>query len=393
MAVTDLKDISFPVSAGLCVAAFGYKLPALFTARRDSALVALLAALVFKAVAFTLSIAAVSAWVDATTGVPNLAALGIHSFGGPLFGAAMLVVVAHWLHPPEVAARRSRWILLAALAVLVSMVGLWLTAEVGVGARSVHFLVDNADRPVVVAYLLLYVVSAAVALVETTRLAVGYARRIGDRWLRAGLRLIALGSVVYLGYYANRLSAAVAAPLNLEPLNWEFLTPVATGIGMPLIVIGLTIPSWGERLARLGSWLADYRAHRSLYPLWRDVSAAVPQVVLDPPTGQLGELHYELYRRVIEIRDGWLVLRPYMSAEQAEELTERGQRAGLSGDRLRAAVRAAQLTAALRARAAGQQVAADGYAAEDEGTDLRAEIAWLVRVSRAYARSPLDRSN
>lgn len=388
----DFKTIAFPVSAILCGIAFLYRSAALFSHRRDTALTALLAALAFKCVAFTLSIPDVSAAVDDRTGVPNLAALGIHTFGGPLFGAAMLVVIAYWVHPPERAAPRARLILLAAAAVLVSMVGLWLAASIGVTTRSAHFLLQNTGQPLVMAYLLLYVLSASVALVEITRLCVGFAGGIGDVWLRVGLRFIAVGAVIYLGYYLNRLSATVAGPLHLQPLAWEFLTPVATGIGMPLIVVGLTMPSWGPSVSALRAWLSDYRDYRALYPLWRDVCGAVPAVVLDPPNWSPRDLHYKLYRRVIEIRDGWLALRPYMHTETAAELARTGREAGLRDEELRAAVEASQLTLALRSKASGDEVGSDYPPDSGDDSDLKREIAWLVLVSQAYVRAQLTRS-
>ena len=105
-------------------------------------------------------------------------------------------------------------------------------------------------------------------------------------------------------------------------------------------------------------------------------------------------LNYRLYRRVIEIRDGLLALRSYRDPEVPRRARQCGEAAGLTGDELRAAVAAAQLKAALNAKAEGRVVAASSSASADDreifelrrGNDLTTEAAWLGQIARAYGR-------
>ena len=101
-------------------------------------------------------------------------------------------------------------------------------------------------------------------------------------------------------------------------------------------------------------------------------------------------LSYRLYRRVIEIRDGLLALRSYRDPEVRIRARQCGEAAGLTGDELRAAVAAAQLKAAVDAKAQGRLAPATDDREIFElrrGNDLTAEAAWLGQIARAYMRS------
>jgi hypothetical protein len=107
-------------------------------------------------------------------------------------------------------------------------------------------------------------------------------------------------------------------------------------------------------------------------------------------------LRYRLHRRVIEIYDGLLALRSYKDPEVRRRALQCGREAGFTGDELRAAVAAAQLKAALTAKAMGRMVPSDSSGGADDGeilefrgrSDLTGEAAWLARIARAYMGSP-----
>ncbi|WP_099343787.1 MAB_1171c family putative transporter [Actinoplanes sp. SE50/110] len=304
----------FPLSAAICLLALTYKAVDARRRPRDPALIALLIAFTGKGVSFTLSTPAVSATVDAATGVPNLGALGIHLCGGVLSSAAFLAALVHWVYPRERVARAVRARVVVAAVIGIVMVALWWSASRG-GRRSAHFLLDNAGEPAVIAYLLLYVTAFGTAMTEIVRLCRRYGPPSGSSWLRRGLALTALGASACIVYCLNRAFVIVAVQLGWHPLNWEILTPIANTVGIAGIAGGLTMPSWGPRLAAAVRWCRHYRDQWQLYPLWRDVCAAVPAVALLPPTSPLRDrLHpvdveFRLYRRVVEIRDGLLALR------------------------------------------------------------------------------------
>ena len=64
-------------------------------------------------------------------------------------------------------------------------------------------------------------------------------------------------------------------------------------------------------LARLlrQAWL--WSAYWRLYPLWHLLRQAVPEIELPLDSGMRWNIRYRLHRRVIEIRDALLILRPY----------------------------------------------------------------------------------
>jgi hypothetical protein len=392
--VTGIKGIVFPLMAGLCWAAFLYRVRDLRMRQRDPALLALLVAFAMKGTEFLLATPRIAAAVDERTGIPNLGALGIHLFGGVAFGAAVLVAVVYWVSDPEEAWAKVRWTLAAAAVVMTAMFLLWSAAQIGTEQRSQHYLVENAHRPLVAIYGFLYVATLLVTIGEITRLCLRYSRLAGGRWLRRGLRSTAIGALVYSVTVWSRGFSLVAVHLGLRPLDWEVLTPAAVGLGMPLIVAGLTMPSWGPQVSGLCLVWDDYRTYRRLYPLWRDLYHVSPWIALHPPTRSMTHLNYRLYRRVIEIRDGLLALRCYRDPEVRLRARRSGESAGLTGDELRATVAAAQLKAALGAKARGQAAPADSSGGADDreifelrpGSDLTAEAAWLGQIARAYVR-------
>ncbi|MGW7006548.1 MAB_1171c family putative transporter [Streptomyces sp. NPDC054933] len=390
----DLKGVVFPPCAALCALAFLYKIRDLRQHRRDPALLALIAAFFLKGISFTLSVPAVSASVDAHSGVPNLGALGIHLLGGVSSSAAILVAVTYWVHPARQARPRARAWLIAAALCAVAMIALWLAAEPQGHGRSAHYIVQNVANPVVGGYTLLYATAFGAGMIEIALLCRRYAKAAGRQWLRWGMATTQIGAFFCIVYCANRAWAVIAIRFGLNPLQWEALTPIANGIGILFLATGLTMPSWGPQVSELRRRIGNFVAYRRLHPLWRDLYSAIPDIALSPPASARldrftpRDINYRLYRLVIEIQDGLLVLRPYMDPETAAAAARSARGAGLAGENLDAAVHAAQVKAALRARKDNLPTA-DGTSATapaaDEDGDYRGEVSRLVGVAQAYA--------
>jgi hypothetical protein len=159
-----------------------------------------------------------------------------------------------------------------------------------------------------------------------------------------------------------------------------------------LCVIGVALPVLGGGVAGMWRFWRHVWMLRALRPLWERMRHTFPQIVL-PEHGTRGRLDpaFRMYRRVIEIGDGRAMLRPYMRPGVSAATASAAARLGLRGDELRATVEAAEIVAALRARRN-----ADCFDppprpdhANAEVPDLTAEAAWLVKVARAYATSPI----
>jgi hypothetical protein len=91
------------------------------------------------------------------------------------------------------------------------------------------------------------------------------------------------------------------------------------------------------------------------------------------------DVHLRLYRRVIEIRDGMLALRPYL-ADDAPEGADPAQ------------AEAAAIASALRRRAQDESTTPRKEGFAEVGPEMADEVAWLSRVSRAYRRGPVTAS-
>ncbi|MGW5352368.1 MAB_1171c family putative transporter [Streptomyces sp. NPDC004031] len=131
---------------------------------------------------------------------------------------------------------------------------------------------------------------------------------------------------------------------------------------------------------------ATIRSLVSLEPLWRDLADALPHIVLraDEDDDDMNlDPGFRLHRRVIEISDGLLELRPYRSKTVLETARRRVYAHTTLGAGF---VEAALTRAALAALRSGRKPC-DAVVAEltPRGGDLRAEADWLVTVAHAYA--------
>ena len=109
-------------------------------------------------------------------------------------------------------------------------------------------------------------------------------------------------------------------------------------------------------LARLfrQAWL--WSAYWRLYPLWNLLRQAVPEIELPLDPGMRWNIRYRLHRRVIEIRDAQLILRPYSIRIIVKLATAIAQESGLPPDRAAAVTEAAIIVSALRSRARGWSI-------------------------------------
>jgi hypothetical protein len=154
-----------------------------------------------------------------------------------------------------------------------------------------------------------------------------------------------------------------------------------------LVVAGATLPTWGSALVMMWHYYRSRRAFQALEPLWNRLHEAFPQIMLPEHDGARRDLAFRLYRRVIEIDDGRLLLRPYMSPHVSTAITEAARARGLDGDNLRATIDAAKITAALRVCNGETPVpvaSSQEFVTGAAGSDISHEAAWLAKISRAY---------
>jgi hypothetical protein len=256
------------------------------------------------------------------------------------------------------------------------------------------------------AYFTLYTSFLGTALGEVLMLSWQHAR--GSWYHRPkciGLLLTCSGAAAGLAALAGQTAWAITAAPHMLPPSLPaarscagLFTPAqcAFTVALPgtsvlLAGTGAALPTLAAAAAKAWRYWSDLRMFLALEPLWDRLYSAFPQVTL-PEYGRRRRLDmaFRLYRRVIEIDDACLMLRPYMRPEILAAAAAAAARFGLRGEELRATVEAATIVAALRARRASDALDPPPPDHSDANVcDLTAEASWFVKVARAYATSPV----
>ncbi|MFI9509765.1 MAB_1171c family putative transporter [Nocardia sp. NPDC052566] len=160
---------------------------------------------------------------------------------------------------------------------------------------------------------------------------------------------------------------------HLVRIEWVLTLCVAlsaTVFAVPVVVVLLE----RTNLNRAG------RTCRRLRPLWRDLTAAVPEIVLHRPDDPTTGTDARLLRMIVEIRDALLHLGPYLSAAPVTTRTESG---GNSEDY------AMRLARAIPARRAGipLAVAHDRHRIPLNANDFDTELRQLLALADVWPRA------
>lgn len=255
------------------------------------------------------------------------------------------------------------------------------------------------EQPLLVGYTLIYSLYLGSAVVE---LAVLTARsiRFTRGWLRSGMALLALGSSLASAYLIHKvvglLSQTVmgSAPVGYCPSAFAGVGCTFV-VGFPAlsvlaIILGAALPTLGPRAEQVIRTLGHRRSYRRLHPLWMTLHTAMPAIAFateadrDSSPGQA--ISDRLYRRVVAIRDGLLLLRPYRSADDTHRHRAQAHESGFPESRKPAVVEARDILLALRRQERDAPVGDHDDAGPAEPyQDLTSEITWLTRVSDELA--------
>jgi hypothetical protein len=278
-------------------------------------------------------------------GVPSVELLAAHlALLGAVWAGAQVLLR---LHGRKASARRhTAWALAAGAAMAVTF------------ALAPNVLPQS---PFVMEYCIAYAVALLPEFAVIARLCVRDARTAPDRIMRAGLGLVAAGVVAAAGYMVVRTVIAVSAraPFDFEYGRGFLLSKALPTTAHLLVLAGVGVPA-------AAGWLRRCRQYRRLGPLWLALYRAEPAIALEPPRATVFPTRLQLYRRVIEIRDGLLVIRPYRDGSGAGERQE-----------------AAEILAALRAREEGRPPRSSEPAVQG-GQDLGSDTEYLCRVADAF---------
>ncbi|MFD6465381.1 MAB_1171c family putative transporter [Streptomyces goshikiensis] len=425
-----LQNIVYAILALITWSAFAYKAKDLIKDWRNRELRLLCLAIATFATPFVTASPWLYVRIDSCLGYPNIATL-ITYVSVAVCLASFVALLVSWSSAQSKIRLRHRMIVAYSVTTILSMIVLFFVGDVNDAERPIDFDVYYARAPFITQFLLVYFILFSVSMSGLVRLCWKYAKAVDAPWLRLGLRTVTIGACFGLGYSVLKTASLVWGLFGDSPLAVASndIAPMSASVAAAAFSIGFTMPAWGVGVTRARGFVGDFRAYRQLYPLWRDMAQAFPEIVLLPATSRQtrwsirtlprlvgrqvievrdGRLalrpHYDTevehttrdmqflrHRQVVEIRDGQLALRQHYDSSVAESARALGRAQGLTGDDLEAVVEAAQIAAALRARAAGasQRIPRRLLTHDPAAGDIILEADWLTRVAQAYRTSPV----
>ncbi|MFA3873021.1 MAB_1171c family putative transporter [Streptomyces sp. MMCC 100] len=317
--------------------------------------------------------------------VPHIARL--LSNCASLGAAAAVVAVILQLNLDPAEARRLIRVRLALLVTAVAGMTLLFTYE--------QF--TNRSPQAYALYLLLYISYLGFAVIDFLVQAVRQSASTRRGSVRIGLRVAATGCVFALIYVAYKTTRLVDLGLGLGLIDSTVecstlvgrcaFSVTAPALAVLLICLGLTLPTVAYPISQARRRRWEVQSFEALDPLWQDLSTAMPHIILSPARTEdvSTDSDFLLQRRVIEISDGVLALRPYRSREVQEAVQDTVDAGTAHGA---ATVEAAILRAALADRKAGRvpDNVAPRSAEAASRKDLQGDTEWLLLVASAYAR-------
>ncbi|WP_181359227.1 MAB_1171c family putative transporter [Streptomyces sporangiiformans] len=357
---------------------------------------AMAALLVSFALAFASYVSFVENAVESV--VPHVGRLFSNSFTLAAATSVLAFMLQLNLEPDE-ARRRIRLRVLFLGISVVGMAALFAAGQMNDQSPQLHAL-----------YVLIYITYLGVTAKDFCRQTWKQSNHSRRKSQRIGLRITAAGCVFALLYAAYKVFGLVSIglELNLLPHGTRCSTPVspircvfsvtAPALAVLLITLGLTLPAvvWPFSQFLRRRW--ESRSFAALAPLWQDIADATPEVVLASAEFHEDEhaddSDFFLHRRVIEINDGGLALRPHRSPRVQENAERAAAARGLAGTpEGDAIVEAAILRAAVQAKRTGSEpqteAAPPAPRAASRAGNLRAETEWLLLVAHAYSQGEI----
>jgi len=288
------------------------------------------------------------------------------------------------------------------LAGILALVGLFVIAPKPYEPTDSYVMSGQyANSGYTAPYTYLYIGLLAWPLLECGTLAVHSSAIATRPLLRFGLRLITAGTMLGMAYLTLKLVQGVLQPSGSVDQIVDIATVVCFSSSTLIILVGSTLPSWGERIGLGQAWetVTAVVAYRQLTPLWTAMHRVNPHIALfTEPVGFLGLLQVarqarlRLVRRVVEINDGLVELYPYTRRRVASAARERTVARKSDESSHDALVVARVITDAIDRYADGldptpedeRYPLAERPADDDDATGT--ELKWLIELSRAYSR-------
>lgn len=140
------------------------------------------------------------------------------------------------------------------------------------------------------------------------------AKRTDPGPVRTGLRLSLAALAVGMAWTAWTVDdIAHVLSTGIQDGSEDLVSNALGALCATLIAAATLVAKWHTGYAVVRERVHTYLVYRRLTPLWEAMHAELPQIALDDGRVLFGRrsLDFALYRRVIEIHDGRLALRPY----------------------------------------------------------------------------------
>jgi hypothetical protein len=355
------------------------KVVQLWRAPEDLPLRALAACVVSATLTFTVNLPPLRPLLDHTgAGVRSL----VINFGTMAAAYFLLVFFTYSMRGPAARHTVRRQAVPLAAAILVAFAA-WALAPPAVRADPADTI--NGASPHATVFVVAVLGYMAHAHSRSLRWSIAYVRVARSPRLRRGLVVVSVAVCAFLVADVTKTLLALLQAVTQPPAGavrvFHIVHLSGVGVGALAFVVGVSYAAVVGMIVSLPLWRAHRRRYHQLEPLWAAVDQAFPELVLGrvPATSWRGRLgwdsaHYRYYRRVVEIRDGLVLLGPYYDPTRTERQTERDEVhwAGLIRD-------------ALRAKQAGSPVSEADPVLVPGGDDLESDAAVLAGISRELA--------
>jgi hypothetical protein len=381
-----MNSFLYPICAITALLAFAYKARLLRTDRSATQLF-LIGNLLFLSIIFTVSTPSIWVATSQAVGIVNFSGLFTQSCV-ILMTACQQIVLLHLSHDAETAVQKARPRLIALGLVLAAMITLFSMATSS-HENPTDFAIMKAQ--LFPAYLLVYLIAYGASQIDVGIMCWRYAKVAPTPWLRRGLFLVGMTMPFAMVYTLCRLADITAGQFGISGHMWEPVAQWSVAIASVINVIGWTLPEWGRHLSRIWQALDNRRAYSDLAPIHSALAKEIPEAVL--PLNIDTALKTRLYRRVVEIRDMQWALRSWMHPAVTAFADSECDKLGLTGTDRAAVIEAAQLRAAVRAKARNEEpLNHDGSPRIIDPEDLASELAFQRQLADAFVSSPIARA-
>lgn len=276
--------------------------------------------------------------------------------------------------------RRVRVVLLGSAS---AVVGVLVLCDLTVPPHTGHGIPPHGPPVPSLTYWLLLIATHTIADVLCVWVCYTHSRRHDDRSIATSLRLFGLGTafaVVYWTGFLLYLPTRSAWILSVQPI----VMALHGVLRAAAVLIPTVLAVRRESREAAVFW--------QLWPLWRDLVRAVPHIALSAPRPRLLELIWPrgswallAYRKIIEIRDAFLVLRDCFPPQLLQSARHYAKASRVPARDVEATVVACLLRRVLReARVPRPPSSLDVSVTATGGEVLADDTDFLLCVARAY---------